>query len=397
MYQKYYNLIIFIQLLHSCRMFAKKNKVMTTPYYTYDLELLDLTLYEVNNEIKKSNFHVHYAVKANYNTELLKKIKEAGLGADCVSGREINWALDAGFCPNKIVFAGVGKTDEEIIFAIKNDIGMIHCEGLQEAITVNEIAIMLDEHVDVALRLNPNLSAATHSKITTGLKENKFGFSIIELNKLIAIKDSLTRLNIKGLHFHIGSQIIDLNVFKVLCQKINDYVDFFEANINNLTYLNVGGGLGIDYNKPDENLIPDFKAYFEVFKNGINRKDIDVHFELGRSIVGQCGKLLTKVLYVKESETKQFAIVDAGMTELLRPALYDAYHQIDYNGISFRENDRVYDVVGPICESSDCLGTNVMLPQLQRGDILTVKSCGAYAESMSLNYNGREKIKSVFV
>mgnify|MGYP001290087290 CR=1 FL=1 len=221
--------------------------------------------------------------------------------------------------------------------------------------------------------------------------------SIIELNKLITIKDSLTRLNIKGLHFHIGSQIVDMSVFDILCQKINGYIEFFETNINNLIYLNVGGGLGIDYKNPSENLIPNFRKYFQVFRNGIDRKDIEIHFELGRSIVGQCGKLLTKVLYVKESETKQFAIVDAGMTELLRPALYDAYHQIDYNGISFRENDIPYDVVGPICESSDCLGTNVMLPQLQRGDLLTVQSCGAYAESMSLSYNGREKIQSVYL
>lgn len=370
---------------------------MTTPYYIYDLDLLDLTLNEVNNEIKKSNFHVHYAVKANYNKELLKTIKKAGLGADCVSGREIEWALDAGFSSDKIVFAGVGKTDEEIIYAIKNGIKIIHCEGLQEAVTVNELAETLEVKIDVALRLNPNVSASTHSKITTGLKENKFGFSVIELNKLIAIKDDLVNLNIVGLHFHIGSQIVDMKVFEVLCEKINVYIEFFETHINNLTYLNVGGGLGIDYNNPDQNLIPNFKSYFDIFKRDIKRKDIEVHFELGRSIVGQCGKLLTKVLYVKESETKQFAVVDAGMTELLRPALYDAYHQIDYNGISFRESNVPYDVVGPICESSDCLGTNVMLPHLQRGDILTVKSCGAYAESMSLNYNGREKIQSVYL
>lgn len=377
--------------------FYQKLKMMTTPYYIYDLELLGLTLNEVNNETQKLNFHVHYAVKANYNKELLKSIKKAGLGADCVSGREIEWALEAGFSPNKIVFAGVGKTDDEIIYAIKNGIRIIHCEGLQEAITVNEIAIILGETIDVALRLNPNVSASTHSKITTGLKENKFGFSVIELNKLIAIKDDLSNLNIVGLHFHIGSQIVDLDVFGVLCKKINSYIEFFEMHFNKLTYLNVGGGLGIDYNNPDENLIPDFKGYFDVFKTGIKRKDIEIHFELGRSIVGQCGKLLTKVLYVKESETKQFAVVDAGMTELLRPALYDAYHQIDFNGISFRESNVPYDVVGPICESSDCLGTDVMLPMLQRGDVLTIKSCGAYAESMSLNYNGRKKIQSIYL
>lgn len=370
---------------------------MRTPYYIYNLELLTQTLLEVNNEIKDSNFHVHYAVKANYNEELLKTIKKAGLGADCVSGQEIEWALIAGFDPKQIVFAGVGKTDDEILFAIKSGIKIIHCEGLQEAKAVNEIALFLGEKVDIALRLNPNVNASTHAKITTGLKENKFGFSVIELNRLIETLDQFTNLNIIGLHFHIGSQINDMTVFESLCEKINGYVDFFEKNIGELSYLNVGGGLGIDYSNPDENLIPNFKAYFNVFKKGINKKDIEVHFELGRSIVGQCGKLLTKVLYIKESETKQFAVVDAGMTELLRPALYDAYHQIDYNGISFKESLRTYDVVGPICESSDCLGTNVLLPTLQRGDLLTVNSCGAYAESMSLNYNGRKKIESVYM
>ena len=371
--------------------------MMRTPYYIYDLELLQSTLVEVNTEIKNSNFHVHYAVKANYNKELLKKIKQAGLGADCVSGQEIEWALEAGFSPKDIVFAGVGKTDEEIVLAIKSDIKIIHCEGLQEAKAVNEIAVMLGESIDIALRLNPNVNAATHAKITTGLKDNKFGFSVIELNRLIETLDEFTNLNIIGLHFHIGSQINDMTVFESLCTKINNYVEFFEEKIGTLTYLNVGGGLGINYLDPDMNMIPDFKAYFNVFKEGISRKNIEVHFELGRSIVGQCGKLLTKVLYIKESDTKQFAIVDAGMTELLRPALYDAYHQIDYNGIHFKESKMAYDIVGPICESSDCLGTNVMLPVLQRGDLLTVKSCGAYAESMSLNYNGRKKIEAVFV
>lgn len=370
---------------------------MNTPYFQYDLKLLRETLETINAEIKPVNFNVHYAIKANSNLKILEVVKEAGMGADCVSLQEIKWALETGFSPKDIVFAGVGKSDDEILFAIKNKIGVIHCEGYQEVEIVNEIAERLNENVNIALRLNPDVNAKTHEKITTGLKNNKFGFSEYELNKLIEQKVNFKNITIVGLHFHIGSQISEMAVFEAMCDKINNYVEFFKTHFHPFTYLNVGGGLGIDYDNPDENSIPDFKAYFDVFKSKLTKGDFDVHFELGRSIVGQCGVLNTKVLYIKESETKLFAVVDAGMTELLRPALYDAYHQIDYDGISFKSDTKAYDVVGPICESSDCLGSDVMLPELKRGDILTVKSCGAYAESMSLNYNGREKVESIYI
>lgn len=369
---------------------------MKTPYFVYNTDVLTATLEEIHNQIVNSNFKIHYAIKANNNSKILKLINTFNIGADCVSGQEIQWALNSGFSPKNIVFAGVGKTEEEIIFAIKNKIEVIHCEGFQEAIVINEIATQLNENVKIALRLNPNVNAKTHEKITTGLNENKFGFSVIELNELIEFKHNLLNVDIIGLHFHIGSQINKMEVFKTLCYKVNDFVDFFNKEIGNLRYLNVGGGLGIDYVNPDKNLIPNFKAYFDVFKTNLNNIGVDIHFELGRSIVGQCGQLKTKVLYVKTSETKKFAVVDAGMTELLRPAMYEAYHQIDFNGISFIENREVYDVVGPICESSDCLGSNIYLPKLKRGDVLTVKSCGAYAESMHLSYNGRKKIESIF-
>ncbi len=370
---------------------------MNTPYFQYNLKLLRETLDAINREITPVNFNVHYAIKANSNLKILEVVKESGLGADCVSLQEIKWALQVGFEPKDIVFAGVGKSDDEILFAIKNNIGVIHCEGFQEVEIVNEFANRLNEKVDIALRLNPDVNAKTHKKITTGLKDNKFGFSEFELNKLIERKVNFNNINIVGLHFHIGSQISDMMVFEAMCDKINGYIEFFKKHFYPFTYLNVGGGLGIDYENPDMNTIPNFKAYFDVFKSKLTVGDFDVHFELGRSIVGQCGTLNTKVLYIKESETKQFAVVDAGMTELLRPALYDAYHQIDYDGISFKTNTKAYDVVGPICESSDCLGSNVMLPELKRGDILTVKSCGAYAESMSLNYNGREKVQAIYI
>lgn len=373
---------------------------MNTPYFAYNLNLLSETLKVAKKESDKRNFKVHYAIKANFNSQILSTVQQSGMGADCVSGGEIKWALEAGFERSKIVFAGVGKTDEEIELAIKEEIGIIHCEGLQEIFAVDEIAKNNNKIVTVALRLNPNVNAQTHAKITTGLSENKFGFSTIELNKLIALFSSneiLNNVRIVGLHFHIGSQIRDLSIFKKLCLKINKFADFFEEHFNELTYLNVGGGLGINYDSPDSELIPDFESYFSVFEKYLTCRTKNIHFELGRSLVGQCGNLYTKVLYVKESETKKFAIVDAGMTELLRPALYDAYHKIAFDGIAFKADMEEYDVVGPICETSDCLGKAHILPELRRGDILVVKSCGAYAESMRLQYNGRVKSEAVCI
>ncbi len=370
---------------------------MNTPCFRYDTELLAETLHHVLAAAESRNYFVHYAIKANSNPEILKEIKEAGLGADCVSGNEIKWAIEAGFDAENIVFAGVGKTDFEIEYAVKNQIGIIHCEGFQEILAINEIAKQNNRSVKVALRLNPNINANTHQKITTGLTENKFGFSIIELNKLVEVKAQLNFVEIIGLHFHIGSQILDMNIFKALAKKVNEYESFFEANFGSLSYLNLGGGLGINYQHPDEDAIPNFEAYFSAFHENLNSKTANIHFELGRSIVGQCGKLYTKVLFIKESENKKFAVVDAGMTELLRPALYDAYHQISYNGISLKSNRQPYDIVGPICESSDCLGKNYLLPELRRGDILVVKSCGAYAESMRLSYNGRLSVPAQYI
>ncbi|MEX1000529.1 MAG: diaminopimelate decarboxylase [Crocinitomicaceae bacterium] len=367
-----------------------------TPYYFYNLDLLNDTLSSLHSNIKGTNFRVHYAVKANCNQEILETISHSDLGADCVSAGEIKWALEAGFEPKDIVFAGVGKTDEEINYALEHEVGMIHCESLQEILVIDELAKARNTFAKIALRLNPNVNPLTHEKISTGLKENKFGLTTIEFKELITLYPELSHVQIMGMHFHIGSQIQDMSVFVELCERINELAGVFEEHIGPFQYLNVGGGLGIDYYEPDVNPIPDFKNYFDVFKDCLTiDKDIPVHFELGRSIVAQCGSLHTKVLYIKKSEHKNFAVLDAGMTELLRPALYNAYHKIDRLDI---ENAPIqmmeYDIVGPICESSDCFGKDILLPELKRGDILTIQSCGAYAESMSLNYNGREKIES---
>lgn len=367
-----------------------------TPYYFYDIDLLRETLATVNGEIKGSKFKVHYAIKANHNPGILAEIQKAGLGADCVSGGEIAYALEAGFPSEEIVFAGVGKTDQEINFALEHNVGMIHCESLQEIQVINELAIQQGKTVQVALRLNPNINPLTHEKISTGLKENKFGFTAQEFNELMAIVDELDAVQIVGLHFHIGSQISDMSVFVDLCDRVEELVQVFEKEIGPLDYLNLGGGLGIDYFDPDGAPIPDFRAYFEVFKTCLSvTPSQGIHFELGRSIVAQCGSLRTQVLYVKQSDNKNFAVLDAGMTELLRPAMYNAYHKIEHLTKDISSAEYHYDIVGPICESSDCFGKDILLPQVKRGDVLTIRSCGAYAESMSLNYNGRLQADSI--
>lgn len=366
-----------------------------TPYYFYDLELLNATLSCLESNTKQSNFKVHYAVKANNNGDILKMIANRNLGADCVSGGEIKWAIEAGFKAEEIVFAGVGKTDEEIIYALEHGIGMIHCESLQEIVVIDELAKERKITAKIALRLNPNVNPLTHEKISTGLKENKFGLTSLEFEELVDLYPILNNINIVGMHFHIGSQIHDMSVYVELCERINELAPIFEDKIGALKYLNVGGGLGIDYYEPELNSIPDFDNYFEVFKTCLSiNPSIPVHFELGRSIVGQCGELRTKVLYIKKSEERNFAVLDAGMTELLRPALYNAYHKMEKFNAGVSTDELHYDIVGPICESSDCFGKDILLPELQRGDIISIKSCGAYAESMSLNYNGRDKVST---
>ncbi|MDG1914858.1 MAG: diaminopimelate decarboxylase [Crocinitomix sp.] len=364
-----------------------------TPFYFYDLNVLDDTLNTVLNCTESDNFHIHYAIKANNNKKILEIIAAKGFGADCVSGWEIEASISAGFKPSSIAFAGVGKTDDEIAIALTNRIGMIHCESLEEILVINEMADSMNYIPKIALRLNPNVSALTHEKISTGLSENKFGLTVLEFAELVTIHPSLRNINIVGMHFHIGSQIIEMSVFEQLCERINEIVPQYENTIGKIEYLNVGGGLGANYDNPDQGIIPEFEAYFDTFRWGLRKLNVPVHFELGRSIVAQCGSLHTKVLYVKKSESKNFAVLDAGMTELMRPALYGAKHKIEkLNQEDGLFGELTYDIVGPICESSDSFGSNVILPELRRGDILSIRSCGAYAESMSLRYNGRKEV-----
>lgn len=363
---------------------------LSTPFYFYDLALLDRTLAEIVRTSRDERFKVHYAIKANANPGILRRIQAAGLGVDAVSGGEIKAALEVGFKGAQIVFAGVGKTDGEIRLALENEVGCFNVESEPELEIIDEIAGSMGKVANIALRVNPNIDAHTHEYITTGLAENKFGINLEQLPHIIEKASQLENVNLEGLHFHIGSQITETEPFVMLCEVINRLQNEWEEKGVTFKSINVGGGLGIDYAEPDRHPIPDFEGYFKAFRNHLRlRPDQELHFELGRSVVAQCGSLITRVLYVKEGTTKRFAIVDAGMTDLIRPALYNAHHRIE-NLSSPNGEMHHYDVVGPICESSDCFGKDELLPAIRRGDFLALRSAGAYGEIMASQYNCRQ-------
>lgn len=364
-------------------------KETDTPFYYYDTDLLRATLREINREAgRHEGFCVHYAVKANANPKLLNIICQAGLGADCVSGGEVQAAVNAGFPHDKIVFAGVGKSDWEICLGLDKDIACFNVESVPELDVINGLAGRMDKVARVAFRINPDVGAHTHANITTGLSENKFGIAMEDMEGVIEKALSMSNVKFVGLHFHIGSQILDMGDFVALCNRINDLQNQLEAHHISVESINVGGGLGIDYTHPNKVPVPDFKAYFDTYARHLKlRKGQTLHFELGRSVVGQCGSLISRVLYVKQGTAKQFAIIDAGMTDLIRPALYQAYHKIE--NISGDGSLRTYDVVGPICESSDVFAKAVDLNECRRGDIVAIRSAGAYGEVMASGYNCR--------
>ena len=361
-----------------------------TPLYYYDMELLEQTLDKIKESTSRYGFNVHYAMKANANPAILRRISEAGFGADTVSGGEIAAAINAGFKADDIVFAGVGKTDAEIRLGLREGIGCFNVESAQELEIIEQLAIEEGKVARVALRINPNIDAHTHHYITTGLEENKFGLDISVVPQMIQKCMRSKALSFVGLHFHIGSQITTLEPYRLLCERINAIQDDLERQgMTSIKSINVGGGLGIDYDDPDKHPIADFDPYFALFHNHLKLRDgQQLHFELGRAVVAQCGSLITRVIYVKEGIGKRFAIVDAGMTDLIRPALYQAHHKIENLTGAGREL-RQYDVVGPICESSDVFGHDEMLPEVHRGDLIALRSAGAYGEVMASRYNLR--------
>ncbi|MBO7120604.1 MAG: diaminopimelate decarboxylase [Bacteroidaceae bacterium] len=383
---------------------------LKTPFYYYDTDLLAETLSAIKNETdKRDGWHLHYAVKACANAKVLRQIQRAGFGADCVSGGEIRACLENGFPASEIVYAGVGKSDWEIELALEAGIQYFNVESIPELEVIAEIATRMNRVANVSFRINPNVGAHTHVNITTGLAENKFGIAKEDMLHVIRVAQAMPSVRFVGLHFHIGSQILQMDDFEALCHRINELQDQLEASgITEVHNINVGGGLGIDYQNPDGTPIPDFKSYFETYAKHLKlRPGQRLHFELGRAVTGQCGSLITRCLYVKQAKAKQFAIVDAGMTELLRPALYGALHQIQnlsagqgtLDGVQQADGDGrqaavKYDIVGPICESSDTFAKDFLLPETRRGDLLAIRSAGAYGETMASQYNCRELPKA---
>lgn len=367
-----------------------KFKNLQTPFYYYDTALLRQTLNSICQEAgQHEGFVVHYAVKANANPKILRIIRETGLGADCVSGGEIEAAINAGFPVSKIVYAGVGKSDWEINLGIDKGIFCFNVESIPELEVINELAAAKGKVAHIALRLNPNVGAHTHAHITTGLAENKFGISMNDMNEVIRLAMTLNNVELVGLHFHIGSQILDMGDFQALCNRVNELQDELERQHIVLRHINVGGGLGVDYQHPNRVSIPDFKSYFDTYAHSLRlRPGQTLHFELGRAVVAQCGSLMTRTLYVKQGATKQFAIVDAGFTDLIRPALYQAFHKIE--NISSEDPSEAYDVVGPICESTDVFAKACDLNKVHRGDLIAIRSAGAYGEIMASQYNCRQ-------
>jgi diaminopimelate decarboxylase len=371
----------------------EKFKDLETPFYYYDLEILRSTLDIVKKESDNSGYKIHYAVKANSNPKIMRIISSYGFGADCVSWNEIERSIKTGFNPSDIVFAGVGKTDKDIESALKSEIFCFNCESIPEMEVIDSLARKLNKTATIALRINPYIEAHTHKYITTGIEESKFGINSWELDEVLRNLSLMKNINLKGLHFHIGSQITRMPVFKSLCARINELQDWFANRNINLEVINIGGGLGIDYDNPEKR--PRFEEYFSMINEFIDlRQGQTIHIEPGRSIAGQCGSLISRVLFIKNGSNTQFAIIDAGMTDLIRPALYQAYHKIENltsDGPIYR-----YDVVGPVCESADTFGKFIELPETKRGDIVAIRSAGAYGEAMASRYNLRDLPKTVF-
>ena len=374
---------------------------IATPFYYYDMELFRNTLDHVAELAERHDIKVHYAIKANVERKLLELISAKGFGADCVSGNEVLHAHSCGFPAEKIVYAGVGKSDKEIHDALMLGIEAFNCESLQEIFVINEMAHIHGVKANVSVRINPDIDAHTHKYVTTGLYENKFGISQHEFDKLIEILQKSEHINFIGLHFHVGSQITRVEeVFGLECRRVNEIVRYFESKGLKVNNINLGGGLGVDYDDPDGSAIADFGTWFSTIAANIERRpDQAVHVEPGRSLVAQCATLISRVVFVKSGETKNFLIMDAGMNDLIRPALYGAYHKIENLSASQRQffpTFQAYDIVGPVCESSDVWGAGRLLPLSVRGDLMAIRSAGAYGQVMASRYNMKDLAPAVF-
>ena len=345
------------------RQIASKLGAYETPFYLYDMALLRQTLESVVYESKRYGYHLHYAIKANYDDRILATIREYGLGIDCASGNELQKAIEAGFDPKTIVYAGVGKKDKELRYAIEQQILAINVESLEELYLLDRLSAEAGRITDVALRINPDIDPKTNHCIDTGQADSKFGISYEE----------------------ILEHTEELKALKNL--KLNLIVENLERLGFSFRFVDVGGGLGVNYDVPENEPIPNFASLFAIIHNHLKVGDREVHFEFGRAIVAECGELITRVLFNKTTATgRRLLIVDASMTELIRPALYGSYHNIE-NITSESELPKKYTVVGTACESTDVFQENVSLKVSKRGDLIAIKSAGAYGMSMASRYN----------
>jgi len=364
-----------------------------TPYFVYSGRLLIETFVQFRRALKPLPGIICYALKANGNLALLKILASLGCGADVVSGGELYRALKAGFPPSHIVFAGVGKTEEEIRWAIDADIRQLNVESVPELELVNSTAQKLQRQARVALRLNPDVRADTHPYVATGRGDSKFGLDLAEAVSAYQRASTLPGIQVTGLHFHLGSQILSTAPYVEALKKIVPLMEELRRKGIMIRDLDIGGGLGISYNKE---VAPSPEQWLAVVKDELQRLDYSVIIEPGRALMGPAGALVTRVLYLKKASTKNFIVVDAGMNDLVRPSLYGAMHQI----LPLREKTApsiVADVVGPVCETADFLARDREMVRPAAGDMLAVMKTGAYSASMSSNYNGRPRAAEVLV
>ena len=368
---------------------AKRYK---TPFYCYSLAQLKNNYHTFSNAFKTVKPIICFSVKSNSNLSLLKELKKIGSGADVVSVGELLKATKAGISPKKIVFSGIGKTEEEIRVAIKKGVLLINVESESEVNLINRLSKKISRKISIGLRLNPNVTGKTHQKISTGGKDEKFGLAYNDFIKLSKKIKKMKNLNLQGISVHIGSQITSINPFKKVLSIINKIMNKIKINFK---FIDLGGGMGISYSKKEKQI--NLRQYAKLVNKFTKNKDSKIIFEPGRFIIGSAGFLITKIIYIKKSSNKYFVILDAGMNNLMRPALYDAHHQI----IPVKKTNKLFrgklEFVGPVCESSDKFSTQKIFSQIKEGDYLGLADVGAYGMSLSSNYNTRPTIAEIMV
>ena len=373
----------------------KITKSKKTPYYFYSFDQLNKNIIKLKSAFKSSNPLICFAVKANSNIEVIKELKNKGLGADVVSLGELKLALKAGIKAEKIVFSGVGKSIDEIEFAIKKGILSINAESKNEIDLINAVSQKLKKIINIGIRINPNIKADTNKKITTGDKINKFGISIDDFYKIIKSKSHYKNININLLSVHIGSQIKDIIFYKKLLIIIEKILKNLKKQNHTIQYVDLGGGMGIPYFKTDKEF--NIKKFGKMVDQFYRKQKIKIIFEIGRYLVGNIGAIISKVIYVKKTKDRYFVILDTGMNDMARSAIYEAFHEI----LPLEKNTKKFKIkvefVGPICESSDTFGLYKSYPILKDGDFVCITNCGAYGRTLSSNYNMRPLIEELVI